>query len=200
MSTQEMTGANKLAARILDDAHADAAAQAEEAGKRISAIQASSERTLAERAEAFAQKRREAVSSVLDGCRTRAALDGRKSTLARKRAVIDAAFARAYEALCELDAASRGEICKDMLLGEAEEGDTVVPAKADRAALERLTSLITDRKLTISSEDAPFDGGFLLVSAGYEKDCSFASLLSQLRDAEEPNVARLLFSIEGGQS
>lgn len=47
--------------------------------------------------------------------------------------------------------------------------------------------------LTLSDQDAPFDGGFLLVGRGYEKDCSFRAVLSALRDAEETAVANLLF-------
>lgn len=200
MSTQEMTGTNKLAERIVSDARADAEIQAEEAKKSISAIKAQSDKALAERAAEFAAKREAAVRSVLDGCRTRASLDGRKSTLAKKRVVIETVFDRAYDALLKLDAASRGAVCKSMLLREAADGDTVCPAKADRAEIEALVASIGDRKLSVSPEDAPLEGGFLLVNAGYEKDCSFLSLLGELRGDEETHIAKRLFRIEGGQS
>ena len=200
MSTQEMTGTNKLAQRILDDARADAGKTAEEAAGNVAAIRAQSEKTLSERSAEYAAKREAAAAGVLDGCKTRASLEGRKSTLAKKRVVIDAVFNGAYRALLELPADARGEICKKMLLREAEGGETVVPAAADRAALSGFIAASGERGLTLSEQNADIDGGFLLVGASYEKDCSFSSLFDELRGAEETRVAALLFNIEGGQS
>mgnify|MGYP003593416828 CR=1 FL=1 len=49
------------------------------------------------------------------------------------------------------------------------------------------------KNLTISANDAKIDGGFVLVGEGYEKDCSFRSLLSEVRESEETAVYQLLF-------
>ena len=199
MLTQEMTGTNKLAQRIIDDARADAGKLSEESANNVAAILEQRQKTLAERAAEYAAKREAAVNSVLDGCRTRAALDGRKSMLAKKRVVIDDVFAKAYRALLALPADQRGSICKNMLLREAEGGETVVCARADRDSIAAAIASISDRKLTLSETDADIEGGFLLINQGYEKDCSFSSLFRELRDAEETAVASLLFSTEGGQ-
>ena len=80
-----------------------------------------------------------------------------------------------------------------MLAAEAEGGETVLPAKADRQQIAAILSTMNSVDLTLSDQDAPFDGGFLLVGRGYEKDCSFRAVLSALRDAEETAVANLLF-------
>ena len=200
MATEEKTGTNKLVQRILDDAQSDAGKLTEEAENSVAEIRAKGEKACAERKAEYDAKLASAVKGVLDGSKTRAALDARKATLTKKRAVIDQAFAGAYQALLALSAEARGKICKNLLLREAEGGETVVPAKADRAAIAALTAEFAARKLTLSNEDADLDGGFLLLSKAYEKDCSFLSLFEELRNMEETRVAALLFSTEGGQS
>ena len=49
-------------------------------------------------------------------------------------------------------------------------------------------------KLTLSDQDAPCEGGFLLRGGSYEKDCSLNALMAELRLKEETNAARILFS------
>ena len=200
MSTQEMTGTNKLAQRILDEARSDADKMALEASKSVDEIKAQAQKRLSERSADEAAKQAAAVNSVLDGCKTRAALDGRKAILARKRVVIDRVFDGAYQALLALPAEIRGEICKKMLLREAEGGEDVLPAAADRAEIAKAVAAHPALRLTLSDRDADCAGGFLLIGASYEKDCSFHSLFEELRDAEETHVAALLFQAEGGQS
>ena len=47
--------------------------------------------------------------------------------------------------------------------------------------------------LTIAPADADITGGFILKAAGYEKNCSFAAVLREVRAAEESAVAGILF-------
>ena len=200
MATEVVTGTIKLAARIVDDARADAEKTKAAAEESIAEIRAENEKKRNERGADYAAKREAAVKSVLDGCKTRAELDGRKRALAEKRAVIDAVFDRTYQALLALAGDARAAVLTAMLASEAEDGDVVVPAGKDREALKKLLTGFTAAKVTLSPDDAALDGGFTLVNRGYEKDCSFAALLRDLRDAEETEVAKLLFSSEGGIS
>ena len=80
-----------------------------------------------------------------------------------------------------------------MLREEAEGGETVLPAKADRKGIASVLAKMSDRKLTMSDKDADIEGGFFLVSKSYEKDCSFRSLMNAVRSEEETNVAKMLF-------
>ena len=80
-----------------------------------------------------------------------------------------------------------------LLKTEAAAGDVVLPAKQDRAVIEKLLVQVPV-KLTLSKEDAPFEGGFLLLGGSYEKDCSLNALMAELRLKEETNAARILFS------
>ena len=129
----------------------------------------------------------------MSGYQTRAMLDAKKDALRKKRVVIDSAFTLAYEAMLSLDTEKRKSICKSMLLSQAEGGETVLPAAQDRAAVAALIAAMPDKKFTLASGTAAIDGGFILLGDGYEKDCSFRSLLSTIRDAEETAVYQLLF-------
>ena len=199
MATQEMTGTNKLAERILSDARADAAATLTDADRSAAAIRAEGEKKLTEQRAAFSTRREAAVKSILDGARTRAELDGRKTALKKKRAVIEQAFQKAYDKLLLLGDDARASVCLAMLTSEAEDGETVYPSKRDRAAVASAVKTFTKAKLVLADEDAALDSGFLLMGAGYEKNCSFASLMEELRSAEETDVAALLFGSREGQ-
>lgn len=190
---QNKSGTNKLAERIIADARAMAEKTMMEANTNAMSISADNVEKCGDLRREFRQKREAAVESVLDGSKTRAMIDGKKAALQKKRALIDEVYAQTYTALCALDADRRGEICRRLLCNEAEGGETVVPAAADREQIATVLSAMQDIDLTLSEQDAPIDGGFLLIGKGYEKDCSFRAILSLLRDTEETAVAKLLF-------
>jgi len=190
---QNKTGTYKLAERILADAR-DLAEQTEmKANMSAMDIASESVEKCGDLRREFRRKREAAVQSVLDGSRTRALIDGRKAALKRKRVLIDSVFDRAYEALCALNPQRRSELCASLLRAETESGETIIPAAADRAVIEKILSDMNRSDLTLSDENAPIDGGFLLVGKSYEKDCSFHAILDELRDKEETAVAKLLF-------
>ncbi len=188
----ENGNADNLIRRIRNDAemaaakvHADAEASCGEIAKARDA------RIVAQRAAA--ERSRETQTDViLDGARTRAALDGRKEALADKRALLDAVFQTARENMRDLPQATRIKLYGAILKNEAAAGDTVAPASADRAALAAAVESLPFA-VTISEKDAAIDGGFVLYGSGYEKDCSTDAILAELRTAEESNVAKLLF-------
>ena len=193
MATISISGTNKLAERIVAEAEAEAQKTIEESGAAIQALRAESDKVVSQKRAELIAKREAEQASILSGYQTRAALDGRKSALSKKRAVIDLAFSGAYQALLALSADQRKQICERMLRAEAEGGETVVPAAKDRAVIESILASMPEKKLTLSSENVSFDGGFLLLAKGYEKDCSFGSLLNLVRGEEETNVYKLLF-------
>ncbi len=193
MATTTISGTNKLAERIVGEAEADARKLREQALAAANEIRKQSDKAVAARRAELENQREAAKNSLIGGYRTRAALDGKKDALRKKRAVIDDAFSRAYDAVLSLDADTRKQICAKMLQQEAEGGETVVPAKDDRTALKALVAAMPALRLTLSSEDAAIDGGFVLSGEGYEKDCSFRSLLGVVRGEEETAVYQLLF-------
>mgnify|MGYP001451635007 CR=1 FL=1 len=193
MATISISGTNKLAERIVGEAEADAKKTREAAEATIRSIRAESEKAVSGKRNDLESKRKTEKESLLDGFKTRTELDGRKNALSKKRAVIDDVFSRAYQAVLALDGPSRTKICEGMLQREVEGGETVLPAKADRKGIADVLAGMSERKLTLSDKDAEIEGGFLLVSESYEKDCSFRSLMNAVRTDEETNVARMLF-------
>ena len=193
MSTVTISGTNKLAERIVSDAQEDAQKILAEAESAASFIRAEGEKAVSARKTELNSQKESAVKSLISGYQTRATLDGKKDALRKKRAVIDAAFTRAYEAMLALSAEKRKAICGNLLTAQAEGGETVLPAEQDRAALVALVAAMPEKKLKMSGDSAKIDGGFILLGSGYEKDCSFKSLLTTVRDAEETAVYQLLF-------
>lgn len=193
MASVTISGTNKLAERIVTDAQDEARAVLAEAQTAAQGILRESEKAVSVRKAELTSQKNNAVTSLVSGYQTRAMLDAKKDALRKKRVVIDAAFTSAYEAMLSLDAEKRKNICKSMLLSQAEGGETVLPAAQDRAAVAALIAAMPDKKLTLASGTAAIDGGFILLGDGYEKDCSFRSLLATIRDAEETAVYQLLF-------
>ena len=194
MSSVTISGTNKLAERIVLDAQDDARATIAQAEAVAQGIRRESDKAVASRKAELMSQQDTAVKSLISGYQTRASLDAKKDALRKKRVVIDAAFTRAYDAMLALDPEKRKSICKNMLATHAEGGETVLPATADRAALVALIAAMPEKKLTIASDNARIDGGFILLGDGYEKNCSFKSLLDTVRGAEETAVYQLLFN------
>ena len=193
MATVTISGTNKLAERIVLDAQEEARAVLEQAQEVVLGIQKESEKAVSARRAELSSQRTSAVKSLIGGYQTRASLDAKKDALRKKRADIDSAFTRAYDAVLSLPQSDRKEICARMIQAHAEGEEQVLPAKADRASLATIIAAQPEKKLTLSKDDAAIDGGFILLGDGYEKDCSFRSLLDTVRDAEETAVYQLLF-------
>ena len=193
MASVTISGTNKLAERIVTDAQDEARAVLAEAQTAAQGILRESEKAVSVRKAELNSQKNNAITSLVSGYQTRAMLDAKKDALRKKRVVIDSAFTLAYEAMLSLDTEKRKSICKSMLLSQAEGGETVLPAAQDRVAVAALIAAMPDKKLTLASGTAAIDGGFILLGDGYEKDCSFRSLLSTIRDAEETAVYQLLF-------
>ncbi|HML66874.1 MAG TPA: hypothetical protein PKA81_00630 [Clostridia bacterium] len=193
MSSVTISGTNKLAERIIHDAQDEARAVLAEAEAAAQGILRESDHAVSARTAELTCQKENAVKSLVGGYQTRASLDAKKDALRKKRAVIDAAFTRTYEAMLALSPEQRKSICANLLATQAEGEETVLPAAQDRANIAALISAMPEKKLSLASGTAAIDGGFILLGDGYEKDCSFRSLLSTVRDAEETAVYQLLF-------
>lgn len=193
-------GTAKLIERILLEAKDEAKATMQQSDAACAAIRNEGEKRLQkQKADAEAAEQL-AVDGILERSRTNAELEARKAALEERRKVIDEAFAAAYTALCALSDKERAQVCRRMLLTEAEGGETVKAAKADQKQLMQLLPAIEKemiqagkKPLVPSEETADVEYGFVLAGDGYEKDCSFAALLRELRAEEETKAAKLLF-------
>lgn len=189
---QKTSSENLLIERIVQDARSEADAAMAEATANCQRAREDCDARILELTRAFERDREQQVAGVLDGAKTRAALDGRKEALRDKRRVLDEVFTSARQALHELSGEKREKLLRALLVREAEAGCVIVPAFADREALTRLSKEL-EQPLPVSDTDAKSDGGFILSGESYEKDCSFDALMDEIRQAEETNVSRILF-------
>lgn len=194
------SGADALIGRILADAQAEAdtaLADADKEAERIALI-AKDECFRTENETELKTKRLNDAAQ--EKSRTNAALDSRKYALKVKRALIDEAFALAAERMEQKSDAERSALIKALLIREAEGGETIIPAARDEAnaksVLAEVNAALAESgraPLTIAPADADITGGFILKATGYEKNCSFAAVLREVRAAEESAVAGILF-------
>lgn len=184
--------AENLITRILNEAQETAAEIRREAEASCTEIESQCNEKIADLHKEQEKARMLSAQSVVDGYRIRAELDGRKEALADKRSILDRAFALAYDELLRLDASRKTALYLRLLTAEARPGDRVLPAAADSSAV---LCAVRDLpfEVTVSDGSSEIEGGFLLYGNGYEKDCSLRSVLNELRDAEETNVAKILF-------
>jgi vacuolar-type H+-ATPase subunit E/Vma4 len=187
---------NESAANLIDRILADAQSAAEkalaDAEASCSSIRASRDAEIEKRAEQFRKEREQQINVIKNGCRTRAELDGRKDTLRAKRALLDGVFSEAYAKMLALPSDKRAALFLSILKKEAKADDTVAPAKADRDVIAKTVADLPF-SVKLSERDADAEAGFVLFGDGYEKDCSMKAILRELRDAEETNVAKILF-------
>ena len=176
-----LADAKNAADKILDDAEASA-----------SGIRESRDAEIAKKAEQTERERKQQIGVILNGCRTRAELDGRKDTLRAKRTLLDSVFTETYHRMLAMSNENREALFSAILQREAKENDTVVPAKTDRGVLAATIARLPF-SVKLSDKDADAEAGFVLLGDGYEKDCSMKAILRELRDAEETNVANILF-------
>lgn len=185
--------ADKLIEHILQDARDGAETILENAGRMCAQIFEDRDKQIGEDRSLQLKKRETLVQEILDGAETRARLDGRKEILAAKRAILDQAFQEAYRTLCALDKDTLARLYAKVLEQEAENGDMILPAEADRDTISHAVSML-GAEYEIQNGNAPVDRGFLLIGKGYEKDCSLKAILSETRAREETKIAELLFA------
>lgn len=178
--------------RIIADARDAAAKVLADAEASCNSIRESTEAEIAKRAEQAEKERALQTKAVIDGYKTRAELDGRKDALRDKRELLDGVFEETYRKLLALPVEKREAFYLSVLKKEAKANDTVAPAKADREAVTRAASKLPFW-VTVSERDADAEAGFVIYGGSYEKDCSMKAVLRELRDAEETNVAKILF-------
>lgn len=195
-----INNADKLLARILDDARGEAAKIEAQASAQAEEIRARAEREAAALAAETEARAQAAHDEAIEHAETAAQLEARKQALAARRIVLDEAFAAALKELCAMQGEARETLLISMAVQEADGGETLRPARADEAGmaavLQKANAKLAESgraALTLGAVDESIAGGFTLTGRGYEKDCSFEAMLREARDRLEGGVAKRLF-------
>lgn len=195
-----INNADRLLARILDDARGEAAKIEAQAAAQAEEIRARAEREAAALAAETEARAQAAHDEAIEHAETAAQLEARKQALASRRMVLDEAFAAALKELCAMQGEAREALLISMAAQEADGGETLRPARADEAGmaavLQKANAKLAESgraALTLGAVDESIAGGFTLAGRGYEKDCSFEAMLREARDRLEGGVAKRLF-------
>lgn len=187
-------GTQQLVDRILSDARAEAQTIVEEAENKAAKLLA--EASL--RAESLRQATEEETAAkrktILEKRAADARLEGAKLFLKEKRKVIDAVYDEALSRLLELSKEDCLHLIDTLLSQNAEEGDTILFADnfpyTDEA---KLLPIVKEKKLTLSPETLPIDGGLRLRGEISDKDLSFGALLKADREENQAALAKEIF-------
>lgn len=173
--------------RILGDARDEAARIAAQYQGQADAEAAE----LAAKNEKAAAEREERLVSV-------AQMEARKVTLGAKQEMVEKAYIRALEKLCAMPEEQYVAVLADLLVRASSSGhEEVVFSPEDRervgkAAVEKANAA-SGKKLALSAESQPIQGGFILKDKNVEVNCTFETLV-RLQKAETAGaVVKKLF-------
>ena len=202
-------GTNKIVFKIQEEAAAEVAAILAEAKNKADA----SAKKIIDEAHAKAQEIQE--ESLLDAKEAAhrqeliAELEARKNSLDSKRQILEEAYNLAAKELAQLTDEKWKKLIIAIVNNASVSGQEklCVPAKdlpkyKNGFLLEINADLTAKGKrgeLALAEEAAPFADGVLLIGKNSDVDCSFATILQEMRRKTEREVAAILFGVEVGQ-
>jgi len=200
---------NKIVFKIEEEAAAEVAVILAEAKKKADA----SAKKIIDEAHAKAQEIQE--ESLLDAKEAAhrqeliAELEARKNSLDSKRQILEEAYNLAAKELAQLTDEKWKKLIVAIVNNASVTGQEqlCVPAKdldkyKNGLLLEINAALAAKGKkgeLTLAEERAPFTDGVLLIGKNSDVDCSFATILQEMRRKTEREVAAILFGVEVSQ-
>ena len=200
---------NKIVFKIEEEAAAEVAVILAEAKKKADA----SAKKIIDEAHAKAQEIQE--ESLLDAKEAAhrqeliAELEARKNSLDSKRQILEEAYNLAAKELAQLTDEKWKKLIIAIINNASVTGQEqlCVPAKdldkyKNGLLLEINAALAAKGKkgeLTLAEERAPFTDGILLIGKNSDVDCSFATILQEMRRKTEREVAAILFGVEVSQ-
>jgi V/A-type H+-transporting ATPase subunit E len=197
-----MDGIEKITARISDDVRAEigeieaeAARQTEEIGRKYQETAERERGAVLNRGHLAAAEREQRLTGV-------AALEAKKEILAIKQEMISRVFAKAEEKLSLLPADEYVSLLAALIVRAAKNGEEqIILSPRDRerygeAVVKEANKRLPDGKFTLAAGSRGIKGGLLLSQGDVEINCSFASLIQQLRGELTPQVAHMLFAAE----
>lgn len=193
-----MDGQQKIIDKILSDATHDAGEMLSEALKKAEALVAAKQAEADAEYDLSVEEARKAGEEVVRRRLTVADLEVKKLLLSAKKQAVDEAFEESLKKLFALPKEEYVALVESMIASAADDGDVVVISENDKnvltkAVFDKISAKI-GKKLTLSDTFGNFRGGVMLLGKGVDKNLTFESELSLLRDEVEPEVAKIMFS------
>ena len=200
---------NKIVFKIQEEAAAEVAAILAEAKNKADA----STKKIIDEAHAKAQEiQQESLLDAKEAAHRQeliAELEARKNSLDSKRQILEEAYNLAAKELAQLTDEKWKKLIIAIINNASVTGQEklCVPAKdlpkyKNGFLLEINADLTAKGKkgeLVLAEEAAPFADGVLLIGKNSDVDCSFGTILQEMRRKTEREVAAILFGMEVGQ-
>ena len=198
-----MNGIEKISARILADAEAEAAAIRAQAEEKAAQIRAEYDRKLEDEQQRLTLEAQNEAQKQLERGQGAARMAARRQVLEKKQALVDKAFRTAEQQLLSLPEADYTRLCAQLAAQASVTGsEALIFSEADHArvgeaavqlANEQLEKAGRPAKLTLSAETRPMRGGVVLKNGLVETNCSIGTLVDGLRPELSGKVAGRLF-------
>jgi V/A-type H+-transporting ATPase subunit E len=200
-----MNGIERITQRIAVDAQEEINEILRKGREEATAIterfqaQADSERTsLSERNHKAAAEREERLISM-------AQMEARKVTLAARQEMVEAAYGRALELLCDMPDETYVETLASLMAAASAGGhEEAVFSKKDRERVGQKAVALAKSKygksVTLSKETADIRGGFILKGRNMEVNCTFETLVRLQRAETAGAVVKTLFPEDAGKT
>lgn len=174
-----------------------ASAQAER-DELLAQVKAEEER----KRESALESARASAQSVLSRRETICNLESRKSALAAKQQVIDAAFGESVKKILNMTDHIYREFIGGLIEKYAEDGDRVIVAERDAKRLHaewlQETAGKCKKHITLAEEHHDGKGGIILCGKECDKNLTLETMLKSLRESSLSAVAKRLFGAENG--
>ena len=194
-----MNGIEKISARILADAEAEAAAIRGQAEEKAAQIAADYDKKIAAEQQRLSAEVEAEAAKQLERDQGAARMAARRQLLETKQALVDKAFRQAEQQLRSLPQAEYEALCAHLACGASTSGcEDLIFSAEDR---ERVGAAVTEllqkagkpAQLTLSAETRPIRGGVVLKNGLIETNCSLGTLVDGLRPELSGKVAARLF-------
>lgn len=188
MSTQT------IVERILSDAEVEARAIIQEAENKAAQLLAEASAHAEKSRRETENAVRERVESIFEKKNADARLESAKILLREKRKVVDAVYALALGRLLSLEKEECLRLFSALLTQYAEDGDEIFFAENFKYVSDvSILPVIKTKRLKISEEKLPLDGGMRLIGQYSDKDLSYGALLAADKEENQAELAKMLF-------
>ena len=200
---------NKIVFKIQEEAAAEVAAILAEAKNKANA----SAKRIADEAHVKVEEIQvESLLAAKEAVRSQnliAELEARKNALDSKRQILEEAYQLAEREMSQLTTEKWEKLIIAIINNASVTGQEqlCVPAKDfnsyKNGFLQKINTALKAKgkrgELSLAEGAAPFNDGVLLIGKNSDVDCSFATILQEMRRRTEREVAAILFGTEVGQ-
>lgn len=198
-----MAGIDNIIDTILSDAKTDAQQALAEAQHTAQRLRGEAEEEMAQQRTQAMKKAKEECLEIAKRAQVGSRLEMRKADLAYRQARIETVFAQVRSRLDGLPRQEYDDLMFRLAVENAQGGEVLIPCSQGTPISAELVERINEhleqagqRPLSLSGQQRPIHGGFILAHDGMEINCSLDAILRYYRDKLQGEVAAMLFAKE----